>query len=143
RARARPYEARARLQQAAPSTTGLPVPAREHGRGCRRCRPGRARSRLPATTRSAPAQEAGVARSGRPIACRLFSLWREPLDVAEQALELAVLQPALDLGGRAHAHAPELDEARGGRLVEGIAFAVSRERVLIQLGWTLAPHHLR
>src|SRR5713226_7609009 len=90
-------------------------------------------------TRNVRAQAAGAARSDRPRAC----LWREPLDVAQQTLELAVVQAALDLGCGADAHAPQLDEARSGGLVERVSLAIRRERVLVQLGRRFAPHHLR
>src|SRR5258705_13805387 len=89
--------------------------------------------------RSVRAEAASAARSDRPRAC----LWREPLDVAQQALQLAVVQAALDLGRGADAHAPQLDEARSGRLVERVAFAICGERVLVQLGRRFAPDHLR
>src|SRR6266849_1708075 len=112
---------------------------RARARCCRLWCRGSARSPFPPMTRNARAQAAGAARSDRPRAC----LWREPLDIAQQTLQLAVVQAALDLGRGADAHTPQLDEARSRRLVEGVSLSICGERVLVQLGRRFTPHHLR
>src|SRR5437588_227162 len=100
----------------------------------------KARNRPPATTRSAPAPAARRPRTARPTALRPSSLWREPLHIAQQIAQLARVEPALHLRRGAHAEAPQLDEARRGRLVERVALAVGRERKLVQLGRALPAH---
>ena len=45
--------------------------------------------------------------------------------------------------GRAQAHAPELDEAGGRRLVELVPLAVGRQGQLVELVRRLPPDHLR
>src|SRR5260221_3544 len=57
----------------------------------------------------------------------------KPLDLAEEAGEVAGMELALDLGSGPHALAPELDEARRRRLVEGVALAVGGEGELVEL----------
>src|SRR5204862_6599074 len=71
------------------------------------------------------------------------SLWRKPFDVAQERAQVALLQPPLDAGRGAQAHPPRLDEPRGGGLVELVALAIGRERVLVQLARTLPADHLR
>src|SRR5581483_8326320 len=69
-------------------------------------------------------------------------LWREPLGLAEQLAQVAGVKAALDRRRRARAHAPQLDETGGRRLVELVALAVRRQRVLIELLRRFAPDHL-
>src|SRR5579859_2140021 len=103
----------------------------------------RARSRPPAMTRSARAPAAAHPRTARPKAWRPYLLWREPLHVAEQVAELALMEPALHLRGGAHAETPQLDEAGGRRLVERIPLAVGRQGQLVQLRRALPADHAR
>src|ERR1700758_3090657 len=92
---------------------------------------------------SAPAPAGGRARSGRPTSSWCVWLWGQPLGVAEQLTKVPARQPALDSRRRPHAHAPELDEAGGSRLVELVALAIRGQRALIQLPRSLAADDLR
>src|SRR5207245_9836656 len=91
-----------------------------------RWRTGIDRSRPSARTRTAGAQAACRGGSDRPTGVRSSSLWRKPLRVAQQLAEVARVEALLDARRRTDPHPPQPDEARGGRLLELVAFAVGR-----------------